>query len=194
MGDDMVLLVNKDHLFNEEMLRDFQMITYENFEEVTKYVEEETFRHFEMLRAHLKVDGIEIDIDGAYRSLEYQENLFLESMKKYGLDYTEQVVAMPGTSEHHTGQAIDLVIKKDGQWIVENEDLLKEEEIFAKIHKVLKYFGFILRYPKGKEEITGYSYEPWHIRYVGEQIAMDIGDATLEEYLEKHYNVTYPKK
>jgi LAS superfamily LD-carboxypeptidase LdcB len=49
----------------------------------------------------------------------------------------------------------------------------------------LKYFGFILRYPKNKEHITGYPYEPWHIRYVGENIAMNIGNMTLEEYLEK---------
>lgn len=190
----MILLVNKNNLFNEEMIRDFKMVTYENYEEVTMYVEEETFRHFDMLRAHLRVDGIEIDIDGAYRSLEYQENLFLEFMKKYGLDYTEGIVAMPGTSEHHTGQAIDIVIKKEDKWIVENDDLLKEEEIFARIHKVLKYFGFILRYPRGKEMITGYPYEPWHLRYVGEKVAMEIGDLTLEEYLELHPDVTYSKK
>lgn len=180
----MILLVNKNHIFNENMIYNFEMIEYENYEEKTKYVESEAMRHFDMLRAHLKVDGIEIDIDGAYRSLESQENLFLEFMKKYGIDYAEQIVAMPGTSEHHTGQAIDIVIKKDGEWIVENEDLLKETEIFNKIHNSLKYFGFILRYPKGKEDITGYPYEPWHIRYIGEEDAKRIGDKTLEEYLE----------
>lgn len=179
----MILLINKNNIFNEEMIKDFEMVEYENFEERTLYVEKETFRHFEMLKAHLKVDGIEIDIDGAYRSLETQENLFLSFMKKYGIDYAEEIVAMPGTSEHHTGQAIDIVIKKDGKWILENDDLLKEEEIFKKIHKDLKYFGFILRYPKGKEDITGFPYEPWHLRYIGEEDANKIGDKTLEEYL-----------
>jgi D-alanyl-D-alanine carboxypeptidase len=91
---------------------------------------------------------------------------------------------MPGTSEHHTGQAIDLIIQKDGKWINENDDLLKEVETFNKIHKVLKHFGFILRYPKGKEKITGYPYEPWHIRYIGESKAMEIGDLTLEEFVK----------
>ncbi len=179
----MVLLVNKNHLFNEKDIDDFEMIEYENYNEETKYIERETFRHFEMLRAHLKVDGIEIDIDSAYRSLESQENIFLEFMKKYGIDYAEEYVAMPGTSEHHTGQAIDLIIKKDGKWIIDNDDLIREKEIFEKIHKDLKYFGFIVRYPLGKESITGYSYEPWHIRYVGEEIANKIGNMTLEEYL-----------
>lgn len=181
----MILLVNKNNIFNEDMLKDFQMVEYENYDEQTKYVESETFRHFEMLRAHLKIDGIEIDIDGAYRSLESQENLFLKFMNEYGIDYAEEIVAMPGTSEHHTGQAIDIVIKKNNKWIIENDDLLKEEKIFDRIHKSLKYFGFILRYPKGKEEITGYPYEPWHIRYIGEKDAMEIGNLTLEEYLEK---------
>ena len=179
----MVLLVNKNHLFNEKDIDNFIMVEYENYNEEIKYIESETFKHYEMLRAHLKVDGIEIDIDGAYRSLETQENIFLDYMKKYGIDYAEEIVAMPGTSEHHTGQALDLVIKKDGKWLVENEDLLKETEVFSKIHKDLKYFGFILRYPLGKEDITGYPYEPWHIRYVGEDIAQSIGDKTLEEYL-----------
>lgn len=178
-----ILLINKDHFFNEDMIKDFEMVEYENWKEETKYVEKETFRHFEMLRAHLKVDGILIDIDGAYRSLETQENLFVHFMNKYGIDYAEQIVAMPGTSEHHTGQAIDIVINKDGKWIDENDDLLKEEEIFERIHKSLKFFGFILRYPKGKEEVTGYPYEPWHFRYIGEEAAMEIGDLTLEEYV-----------
>lgn len=181
----MILLVNKNNIFNEDMIKDFEMVEYENHNEETKYVESETFRHFEMLRAHLKVDGIIIDIDSGYRSLEKQESLFLEFMNKYGIDYAEQIVAMPGTSEHHTGQAIDISIQKDGVWIEENEEFMKEAEIFEKIHKVLKYFGFILRYPKGKEDITGYPYEPWHFRYIGEKDAMAIGDLTLEEYLSK---------
>lgn len=181
----MVLLVNKNHFFNENDIKDFEMVEYENYKETYILVERETFNHFEMLRAHLKVDGIIIDIDDAYRSLETQENIFLKFMNKYGIDYAEEYVAMPGTSEHHTGQAIDLIINKNGKWLENNEDSLKEKELFEKIHNSLKFFGFILRYPEGKENITGYSYEPWHIRYVGEDIAMNIGDKTLEEYLNE---------
>lgn len=181
----MVLLVNKKNIFCEKDIEDFEMIEYENYKEKYILVENETFRHFEMLRAHLKIDGIIIDIDSAYRSLESQESLFLEFMNKYGMDYAESIVAMPGMSEHHTGQAIDLIIKKNDVWIEDNDLLMNETEIFEKIHSCLKYFGFILRYPKNKEHITGYPYEPWHIRYVGEDIAMNIGNMTLEEYLEK---------
>ena len=121
----MVLLVNKNNLFNEKMIENFEMVEYENYNEKTIFVENETFRHFEMLRAHLKIDGINIDIDSGYRSLEAQEDLFLKFMKKYGLDYAESIVAMPGTSEHHTGLALDINIMKDGKWLIENDDLMK---------------------------------------------------------------------
>lgn len=181
----MILLVNKKHLFNENMIKDFKMVEYENSDEELIYIESETFRHYEMLRAHLKIEGIKIDISSGYRSLEKQENLFLEFMNKYGIDYAESVVAMPGTSEHHTGLAIDICLYNGDKLIDDNNELLKCEDEFNKIHSCLKYFGFILRYPKGKEDITGYPYEPWHIRYVGEDLAMEIGDLTLEEYLER---------
>lgn len=180
-----MIIVNKKHLFNEKDIDQFEMIEYENYKEDFILVESETFRHFDMLRAHLQIEGIIIDIDSAYRSLETQENIFLKFMNKYGMDYANKYVAMPGTSEHHTGQAIDLIIKKDDKWIVDNNELCNEVEIFDKIHRSLKYFGFILRYPKGKEDVTGFPYEPWHIRYVSEEVAMNIGNKTLEEYLEK---------
>ena len=129
----MTLLVNKEHLFNEDMIKDFEMIEYENYNEDTLYVESEAFKHFEMLKAHLKVDGIIIDLIDAYRSLETQEAIFLDYYKKYGMDYAETYVAMPGTSEHHTGLALDIGIYKDGKWIDENADLFKEEERYYRI-------------------------------------------------------------
>jgi LAS superfamily LD-carboxypeptidase LdcB len=61
-----------------------------------------------------------------------------------------------------------------------------ENEVFARVHKKLAEHGFILRYPEGKEEITGYGYEPWHFRYVGVEVAKAISESglTLEEYLQ----------
>ena len=77
---------------------------------------------------------------------------------------------------------------KDGEVIDDNDDMIAEKEIFAKVHARLAEFGFILRYPEGKDEITGYSYEPWHFRYIDSpEIAKEIMDSgiTLEEYLGK---------
>ena len=81
-------------------------------------------------------------------------------------------------------QEVNEALTGAGKWIEENADLIEEVEIFDKIHKSLKHFGFILRYPKDKEHITGYPYEPWHIRYIGEDHASKIGNLTLEEYLK----------
>lgn len=87
--------------------------------------------------------------------------------------------------EHHTGLANDISIKVDDAFLVDNNDLTKNEIIYLGIHKHLSKFDFILRYPKGKEKITGYPYEPWHIRYVGVSVAKKIYDEnlTLEENL-----------
>ncbi|MBR2937492.1 MAG: M15 family metallopeptidase, partial [Oscillospiraceae bacterium] len=82
-----------------------------------------------------------------------------------------RLVALPGTSGHQTGLAVDVGSTKEGhQWLANNG---------------WKY-GFILRYPEGKEEITGLDYEPWHFRYVGKELAKEIYDSglCLEEYLE----------
>ena len=75
---------------------------------------------------------------------------------------------------------------KDGEAINDNDTMLAETELFKKVHELIPEYGFILRYPEGKESITGYAYEPWHLRYVGVDVAKEITekDITLEEYLE----------
>ena len=107
-------------------------------------------------------------------------------MVKYGKDYVNKYVAPIKTSEHHTGLALDIALVIDGKKYYENDDLFKYEDIYLEIHKHLSEFGFILRYPKYKVKITGYDYEPWHIRYVGmkaEEIYKN--NLTLEEYIGK---------
>ena len=82
----------------------------------------------------------------------------------------------------------DLYLNIDGEDVYLNEDMVQYPELWAKIHAKLADHGFILRYLDGKEDITGYSYEPWHIRYVNDvSIAKEIMDKgiTLEEYLGK---------
>ena len=109
------------------------------------------------------------------------------SQSRYGSEYAAKTVATPGYSEHHTGLALDLYFRLDGKDIYYNEDMVKYPEIWEKIHAKLAKYGFILRYPEGKENITGYSYEPWHIRYIDDvNIAKEIMSQpgfTLEEWL-----------
>lgn len=141
-----------------------------------------------------KADGMNIIICSAYRSVDRQEEIFNQSLQdrlNSGLDYwdafsnTRQSVAEPGTSEHALGLALDL-ISNDYMGLDEKQQETEEAKWLAK--NCYKY-GFILRYPPEKTDITGIIYEPWHYRYVGVEDAtkiMKLG-ITLEEYLEKYY-------
>ena len=116
-------------------------------------------------------------------------SLYRNFLKEYGEEYTKKYVAVPGTSEHHTGLVIDVKIVKEGKIIADNDEMTKETEIFSKVHAKLAKYGFILRYPVGKEDITGYGSEVWHFRYIDSpEIAKEIMDngLTFEEYLQKN--------
>lgn len=137
------------------------------------------------LQEYLLTLGINIDIESGYRDYNYQEKLYNKLVLERGYNYAFKSVAKPGHSEHQTGLAIDFCIYKDDKFYIEYE--LESLEELKKIHNICYLYGFILRYPKNKEDITGYNYEPWHLRYVGKKIAKEIYDRniTLEEYLEK---------
>ena len=129
---------------------------------------------------------VTLELDSAYRSEAAQQKIVDEFTEKYGEEYVKKYVAAPGYSEHHTGLALDLYFIVGDKTVYENEDLVQYPEIWEVIHKKLPEYGFILRYPEGREDITGANYEPWHIRYVGSpETAKDITEKglTLEEYL-----------
>ena len=111
----------------------------------------------------------------AFRSYNYQVNLYNKYIKRDGQEAADKYSARPGYSEHQTGLCTDLNNVSDSFEGSDEANWLK--------NNAYKY-GFILRFPKGKEDITGYKYEPWHYRYVGEEVAKIIyeDDITLEEY------------
>lgn len=181
------LLVNKNNKMKSEYLNNFNLLSeYNELNENIK-VEEETYNHFLKLKDYLKSIDINIGIDDSYRSIETQQLIQDEYLIKYGEEFTKKYVAVPGESEHHTGLAIDIMLYINGDFVREDDKLFFYEDVFKKIHEVLYKYGFILRYPENKENITGYYYEPWHIRYVGEELAKRIYDnnITLEEFLNK---------
>jgi len=132
-------------------------------------------------------DGHSLMIGSAYRSAAYQNQIFNTYVARVGYEQADRYSAHPGFSEHQTGLAVDIsttsqqcylsecfIGTADGQWLAEN---------------AYKY-GFTLRYPKGKEAITGYNFEPWHYRYVGVQLATALKQSglTLDEawpYIER---------
>ena len=184
-SDIYLLLVNKNHKLPDDWLEKIELIFATNIQERNFLVERKALENFEALRIKLLEEGINIELDSTYRSVKEQEEIWEEFEKKYGIEYCEKYVAIPGYSEHHTGLAIDICLLKDGKIIDDNEEMIAEKDIFSKIHAHLVDFGFILRFMEGKESITGYSYEPWHFRYVGKEIAKEIYERniTLEEYL-----------
>ena len=185
---DYLILVNKNNKLPDYWEKVVNLETTKDIWGDDVQVEKEALFQFFKLKQELASEEIFIELDSAYRSVKRQEELWAEFEKEYGLEYTKKTVAVPGTSEHHTGLAIDVCIRKNGKLIYENADMVKETKIFSKVHKKLTKYGFILRYPKDKDEITGYSYEPWHFRYVGSsKIAEEITSKglTFEEYMEE---------
>lgn len=180
------ILVNKNNKIKDNYLKRVELITIKNIFNEEIQVEKNTLENFLKLQNFLLKKNIEIGIDSAYRSIEKQQEILDEYMQKYGEEYCNRYVALPGLSEHHTGLAIDFYIKVDGRFPSDDKEVLdKQLSKYKEIEKYFKDFGFILRYPENKEEVTGYNYEPWHIRYVGEFVANIIynNNLTLEEYL-----------
>lgn len=187
---DYMVLVNKESRLPEgwEDALQEDLVKIKNSQDLDVAVEKASYDAYLELKAALEEKDIHVDLDSAYRSVAEQQTIWDDFTEKYGKEYTRTHVAVPGYSEHQTGLALDLYLQIDGKDIVENEDLVQYPEVWEKIHKKLADYGFILRYLPGKADITGYSYEPWHIRYVGDKaVAKEITDKgiTLEEYLDK---------
>ncbi|TCM97153.1 D-alanyl-D-alanine carboxypeptidase [Paenibacillus sp. BK033] len=137
----------------------------------------------EDLFAGAEKDGIYLAGVSAYRSQATQKALFNNYVKKDGMEKALTYSAFPGTSEHQTGLAID-VSGSDGKCAATDCFGGTPEAEWLAAHA--PEYGFIIRYPEGKDDITGYKYEPWHLRYVGKELAKEIDDKDLT--LEEYYN------
>ena len=182
---DYLVLVNKDHPIPEGWEKQMDLTEMTNQRGNVVEIERTAYEAFQELQNELALEGVSVDLDNAYRSVAEQEWLVGSFTERYGEAYVEQYVASPGYSEHQTGLALDLYLIVDGEGLYYNEDLASNPEIWEIVHNNLADFGFILRYMEGKEDITGYSYEPWHIRYVGVDAAREMmwQGLVLEEYL-----------
>ncbi|MBQ5333717.1 MAG: M15 family metallopeptidase [Oscillospiraceae bacterium] len=131
---------------------------------------------FDKMQSAAAEEGLNIYISSGFRSYDYQAGLYERYVERSGKAEADRYSARPGHSEHQTGLAFDL----------NSIDITfadTEEYEWVKAH--CAEYGFIIRYPEGKESITGYMYEPWHIRYLGAETAKKVTDSglTLEEYL-----------
>lgn len=145
--------------------------------EESRQMDETAAKALEELFQGAKEENITLLGSSAYRSYKSQVRVLNDEISSKGVNYANKYVAKPGKSEHQSGLSIDVTnearcfdkTSPEAQWLANNA------------HR----FGFILRYLEGKEDITGYNYEPWHIRYVGKDAAKEIYERniTLEEYL-----------
>lgn len=185
---DYLVLVNGEHRMPDGFVDTVEIIDIVTAIGENYKVEMKTYEAFMRLREDvLKNDGIQMELCSGFRTVEFQEELFKRYADAFGIDYANKYVAKPAHSEHNTGLGIDAGIMVDGKLYSEIEELLSVDDLFVKIHKKIAEYGFILRYPKGKEEITKIGYEPWHFRYLDScEIAKEITDKgiCLEEYYE----------
>ena len=138
-------------------------------------LEKEAGEYFKKMSDAAKNDGIGIKNVSGYRSYNTQVNLYNNYVKQDGQKKADTYSARAGTSEHQTGLASDINSVSNS---------FENTSAFKWLSKNAYKYGFILRYPKGKEHITGYMYEPWHYRYVGDEVARFIyeNNITYDEY------------
>ena len=188
---DYMVLVNKQNKLPDDWEEKVVLKEADNIYGETYLVEEKALEEFLKLREEMLKEGVDIELDSTYRSVKEQQELWDDWTIEFGEDYVKTYVAVPGFSEHHTGLAIDVCLDVDGKRINDNDEMIAKREIFEKIYPHLAEHGFILRYLEGKEDITGYGFEPWHFRYIDDvEVAKEIMSkgVTLEEYLQDKGN------
>lgn len=186
--DNIVALVNKEYVLPEDyipedLVRPDLKFSFGDEDVEKSYLRKEAAKALEEMFAEAEKENIFLFAVSGYRSYQRQADVFQASVATQGEEHAFKYVAQPGMSEHQSGLAIDISAHSvnfeleetledtvEGKWMKENAHL----------------FGYVLRYPKEKVDITKYEYEPWHFRYVGKEIAETIykNDWTLEEFFE----------
>lgn len=188
-NDFILRLVNYNHTFKDEELP-AELVSINGYQILPEVLDP----YNDMVAAAQK-ENINLVIVSAYRSVSYQQEVYNDSVQtkrnegkteQEANDETAEYVAKPGTSEHHTGLALDIV---DSTWPIGEKGLIEdfyETKAGKWIDEHCVEYGFIIRFPRDKKDITKINYEPWHIRYVGVESAKYIkkNNLALEEYIE----------
>ena len=189
MNADYMVLINGENPVPENYESTVELITVENAFGEQHKVEKKTLEAYLRLKKDLlENDGIEIDLVSVYRTLQFQTDSYDRHMREHGPEFTNKYVARPGHSEHHTGLAIDVSFVVNGKLVRMVPNLLKIDPLYKPLQEKLPKYGFILRYPAGKEDITKINYEPWHFRYLDDpELAKNITNRGIcfEEYWEE---------
>lgn len=184
-------ITNTDLTYNDTLLTnkfyqlqsDYEPNDLKDISNIYSYGENQKLRNdafnaFIQMFKDAKKENITLIINSSYRSYQEQEKIYNKYVARYGEEEAKKKAAKPGHSEHQTGLAADI------QTYNSNQDNFEETDAFRWLQNNAYKYGFILRYPKDKEYLTGYSYESWHYRYVGLEIAQYIheNNITFDEY------------
>ncbi len=173
-----LLLINK-HFRLRDGFKPKDLVDTGNSQLATK----KTTAAYKKMAKAAKAEGLTLNIRSGYRSLATQKEYYTRYKNAYGAKKANLYSAKPGSSEHHTGRALDLVAE---DWSFEN---FYKTDSCKWVHKNAWKYGFIVRYGKDITDVTGYAYESWHVTYVGEDVSKtmhDEGIKTLEEYWVKY--------
>lgn len=176
-----LVLINKTYPLVRKKDEQFRLRVITHYPDI--YLESKTASVISHMLFSLNYREDIIPVSG-YRSFEEQKKIYEESLKENGKEFTDKFVALPNHSEHQTGLAIDLALKQDQiDFICPS---FPYEGICATFRDKAPLYGFIERYQKDKEEITGIAHEPWHFRYVGypHSMIMKNYNFVLEEYID----------
>ena len=189
--DDMLVLVNKNFALptgyepTDLVLLDVALYTDAPYAEYNYLRQEAADATKALFDAAYEEEGYVLLARSAYRSIDSQQDIYLDYYADGGQQLADTYSARPYHSEHQTGLALDVSAEsvRSGQYSVFGASV-ESEWVAENAHR----FGFIVRYPEGKESLTGYGFEPWHIRYVGIEAATEIyeADILLEDYLLEH--------
>ncbi|MCD5322371.1 MULTISPECIES: D-alanyl-D-alanine carboxypeptidase family protein [Pontibacillus] len=186
--ENQLVLVNKSNVlpadYTPDLTRPDVPFVFGDQDLNKSYMRPEAAEQLERMFQAAEGEGYSILAVSGYRSFDRQDFLFQAEVEESGREAAAKVVAPPGTSEHQTGLTMDVTSPAVNYGLVQRFGQTEAGE-WLQAHAY--EYGFILRYPKGKESITGYQYEPWHFRYIGKEYATLIheNDLTLEEFFTK---------
>lgn len=184
--DSLLVLVNQNYRLDESYVpTDFVPVDVPvtQYSQVnTNYLRRDAADATELLFAKAKEEGYELTLRTGYISYSVQKSLYNQDVFEMGVEYADKFNSRPGHSEHQTGLAIDITTPSiNNELSLEFADTEEGKWVLEHAHE----YGFIIRYPENRESEVGYFYEPYHLRYVGVEVATEIfeNDWTLEDYI-----------
>lgn len=174
------MLVNKFYYLPSNYIpEDLVDISIKYYYGTQKQTRMEVYESFKSMWEDAYKEGIYLIIDSAFREYDKQESVYRDYENQHGTKFADSIAARPGFSEHQTGLSLDIYSKE-----CTSASTFKDTKTYAWLIANAHKYGFILRYPKDKEKITGYNYESWHYRYLGVELATKVYESgiTYDEY------------